>query len=303
MRDDRSADIDFLCIGAQKAATSWLWINLRNHPDVWLPPRKELHYFDRSLKYPSPSHLADDDASSRILSDEKHNVLFRSLVRKELSRAFRSNDPSDIQWHLRYFFGNCSDDWYRSLFDGSGAKLKGEITPSYSILDDGDVRGIKSLFPNLKIMLILRNPIERAWSHIRFLMKNKQIGDASNRAEIRKIIESPLVSSRGNYPEILRVWNSHFPATRLFVGYYEDIQEDPYAYLGQAFEFLGLENSVSAAHVVQRVNTSPVMDMPTDIRTYLCRKYLTDLEKLAELPSPHTGKWLSDCRRILDLDS
>ena len=36
----------FLCIGAQKAATSWLHKNLLEHPDVWMPPLKELHYFD-----------------------------------------------------------------------------------------------------------------------------------------------------------------------------------------------------------------------------------------------------------------
>src|SRR2546423_15689927 len=38
---------DFICIGAQKAGTGWLYEQLRNHPDFWMPPMKELHYFDR----------------------------------------------------------------------------------------------------------------------------------------------------------------------------------------------------------------------------------------------------------------
>ena len=37
----------FLCIGARKAGTTWLWFNLRSHPRVWLTPQKEIHYFDR----------------------------------------------------------------------------------------------------------------------------------------------------------------------------------------------------------------------------------------------------------------
>ncbi|OGT83573.1 MAG: hypothetical protein A3H91_02535 [Gammaproteobacteria bacterium RIFCSPLOWO2_02_FULL_61_13] len=37
---------DFLCIGAQKAGTTWLYENLRRHPEIFLPHRKELHYFD-----------------------------------------------------------------------------------------------------------------------------------------------------------------------------------------------------------------------------------------------------------------
>jgi len=37
---------DFLCVGAQKAGTSWLYHQLDFHPDFWMPPIKELHYFD-----------------------------------------------------------------------------------------------------------------------------------------------------------------------------------------------------------------------------------------------------------------
>ena len=38
---------DFLCIGAQKGGTRWLYDQLQIHPDFWMPPVKELHYFDR----------------------------------------------------------------------------------------------------------------------------------------------------------------------------------------------------------------------------------------------------------------
>ncbi len=42
-------DPDFLVIGAAKAGTSWLWCCLREHPDLFLPDEKELHYFDAEL--------------------------------------------------------------------------------------------------------------------------------------------------------------------------------------------------------------------------------------------------------------
>ncbi len=38
---------DFVGIGAQKAGTTWLYHNLRAHPEIWMPPRKEIHYFNR----------------------------------------------------------------------------------------------------------------------------------------------------------------------------------------------------------------------------------------------------------------
>ena len=36
----------FLCIGAQKAGTTWLLAQLKSHPGIWMPPVKELQYFD-----------------------------------------------------------------------------------------------------------------------------------------------------------------------------------------------------------------------------------------------------------------
>jgi hypothetical protein len=38
---------DFFCVGAQKGGTSWLYQQLQSHPDFWMPPIKELHYFDK----------------------------------------------------------------------------------------------------------------------------------------------------------------------------------------------------------------------------------------------------------------
>src|SRR5438094_376898 len=36
---------DFLCVGAHKGGTTWLYQQLDSHPDFWMPPVKELHYF------------------------------------------------------------------------------------------------------------------------------------------------------------------------------------------------------------------------------------------------------------------
>ena len=40
---------DFLCIGMSKAGTGWLYLQLRYHPDFWMPPIKELQYLDREV--------------------------------------------------------------------------------------------------------------------------------------------------------------------------------------------------------------------------------------------------------------
>src|SRR5688572_18044644 len=42
---------DFLCIGVQKTGTSWLYQNLRLHPDIFMPDRKELDYFNNTYRF------------------------------------------------------------------------------------------------------------------------------------------------------------------------------------------------------------------------------------------------------------
>ncbi|MBK7919375.1 MAG: sulfotransferase [Chloroflexi bacterium] len=55
---------DFLCIGAQKAGTTWLYQALRQHPQVSMPPIKENHYFDRG-KRPYALDLLSKHAPTR----------------------------------------------------------------------------------------------------------------------------------------------------------------------------------------------------------------------------------------------
>jgi hypothetical protein len=40
---------DFICIGAQKAGTTWLYVTLGRRPDIWFPPFKEFHFFDTTF--------------------------------------------------------------------------------------------------------------------------------------------------------------------------------------------------------------------------------------------------------------
>ena len=120
--------VDFLGIGVQKAGTSWLWKNLRQHPSIWMPPRKELHYFDRSLNYPSPSYLVSQYLINRLLGKEHYNKQFRKILISELGGAIYKKDWERFRWSLRYCLGTYNDDWYLSLFKLGEGKLKGEIT-------------------------------------------------------------------------------------------------------------------------------------------------------------------------------
>ena len=88
---------DFLGIGAPRAGTTWLWTVLRQHPQIWMPPRKELHYFDRAEKYPTASHLQHERLLTRLFRlDRSSRKWWRCIpalprVRKNMPLPGRRN--------------------------------------------------------------------------------------------------------------------------------------------------------------------------------------------------------------------
>jgi hypothetical protein len=130
---------DFLCVGAQKAGTSWLYQQLEAHPDFWMPPVKELHYLDelsRTKRFHPPR-----------CGDERDAVFLESM--KDLSTRFYL----DLERYGR-------------LFQHKGTRVSGDISPAYSTLRDEIIERVVNHFPNLKVVFLARDPVERAWSQL-----------------------------------------------------------------------------------------------------------------------------------------
>src|SRR5689334_15761196 len=70
---------DFLCVGAQKAGTGWLYEQLRSHPDFWMPPVKELHYFDRAWRSPRVSPAEKQRNALRNARDVRDETFLREM--------------------------------------------------------------------------------------------------------------------------------------------------------------------------------------------------------------------------------
>ncbi len=71
---------DFLCVGAQKAGTSWLYRQLEPHPDFWMPPVKELHYLDNLTGRSDFSRRAPDDERDACFVESIKDLSMRSHI-------------------------------------------------------------------------------------------------------------------------------------------------------------------------------------------------------------------------------
>jgi hypothetical protein len=110
------------------------------------------------------------------------------------------------------------------------------------------------LFPDVKLVYLMRDPISRAWSHAKHNQKYREanffatepgsdpmaVTDDQWRANFYN--DWPLTS--GDYLGQLRRWMSVFPRTQLYVGFYESIVTRPAALLRDIFQFLEVDPAI-----------------------------------------------------------
>lgn len=278
---------EFIGIGAQKAGTTWLWSRLREHPEFSLLPMKELHYFDRSYSYPSPNTLAEADLISRLL---EHGYLKKAA--RNIFRSVKSRNLPLANWWMQYYFRNFSDAWYLKLFENQTG-FTGEISPSYSILTREDVARMHEVTPHAKLLFLMRNPIERAWSHYRFSEKFGRTLVLDDLDAFKVFVHSRGQELRSNYLRTIDLFLDFFDSSQLLLGFYDAITDQPEALLTEILKHIGAKDTTNHGKIDQINNKSKELDMPESYRKYLENKYSDDLQELAKRYGSYASRWLS----------
>jgi hypothetical protein len=168
---------------------------------------------------------------------------------------------------IKYFDCNYFEGpaWYGAHFPlrtkfTDGTKLTGEATPYYIYHPTAHER-IASALPQIKIIIILRNPIDRAYSHYQHMVRvgreplnfEDAIAAEPERlaGEAEKVAVDPRYPtykhlqysylSRGDYLPQIQRWHSLFPKERMLILRSEDLYQEPAATMEQTQAFLGLK--------------------------------------------------------------
>jgi len=200
-----------MLIGAQKAGTSWLDAMMRQHPEIFLPKTKELHFFNMRNRYEQGL------------------------------------------------------DAFRACFEGyAGETAVGECTPAYLWVNDGPtqpdraitfqqypflIRNIAEVihrhYPELKLIVSLRNPVDRAVSSFLHAIRDRKF---SPRSRILDVAGQQGILGMGFYASHLQEWLRYFPADRfLFLIYEEDIVEQKARTLRRVFQHLDVDPDFTPA--------------------------------------------------------
>jgi hypothetical protein len=291
---------DFLGIGAQKAGTTWLSRNLQLHPQIWIPPVKEIHYFDELFHEPANGVLR---LSKRLLSRRTVYRRWRKQVRDSM-RLHLVEDLSvqnlarDLQCHMRPY----NDAWYASMFEPSNEKKTGEITPAYSVLDRDTISHVHRLMPEAKIIFMMRNPIERPWSQTVMRLDNVskyRIGLTKER-KIHRSLTRQSSRARTEYLRTLKNWETFYPEEQIFVGFLEDVGFFPKELLRSLHGFLGVDPSFIPPGVERKVDSRSKGEMPTRFAVYLAQSYYEQLKELDKCFGGYASFWLYCAERLIE---
>jgi hypothetical protein len=246
---------DFLIIGPQRTGTTWLHAHLRHHPQIFLSEPKELYFFS-SLKDRSPK---------RFVSDELSHYL--QFFREPLWR--RAAKVGGGLWK--------HGELYRPV-------VRGEATASYAALDPDVIDDIALLNPIVKAILMIRNPIDRAWSHAKKdLVRNRQrqLDDVSEE-EFRAFFTDPYQLRCADYVGQYDNWASRLRPGNVLVIPFDDIATRPEEVMLDAMRFLGVraDRRYIDPSVRSPVNPTEGARIPQQYRALLSDLFKKDFEQL-----------------------
>jgi len=223
-----SALPNFFIVGAGKAGTTSLYSYLRQHPDIYMSPVKEPCYFATEIR-----------AEVMARSVQQHVA----LQSRELPKVLGDSVP--VKPH-----GWIAAQWedYERLFQGvRGEKAIGEASAAY-LWSKTAAANIRACVPDAKIIMILRDPAERAYSQYLHQVSVGLTG-STFRTHLEacpggtgcKLSPTYPFLEIGLYSTQVERFLTCFPREHIRIYWYEESWRQPAQMLADAFNFLAVD--------------------------------------------------------------
>ena len=196
---------------------------------------------------------------------------------------------------------------YSRLFnDIKNKKIKGDISPGYSIIDKKKIALIRQLIPDVKIIITLRNPKERAISAARMEIKGltyagKQrkilLTEESSKEDIINYCCSSEGFKYGNYPAQLENWLSIIPSNQIIILSYELLVNNPQEYLAKIFNFLDVNIYYDYNLIRKRIHVTEKYILPLEVYKKLDEAYHNVIKDLSTMVNFDIKHWLKPIKR------
>lgn len=214
---------NFLIAGAAKSGTTSLYYYLKGHPEIYLSPVKEPCFF-----------------TGQTLNLPQKGIL------------------DDKKFYTRTF-----EDYCR-LFQGAvGKKAVGEASADTVYFHEKTIPVIKRVLGDPAIIILLRNPVDRAYSAYVYLVRDNreplsfEEGLAVEENRIRRDWQCMWhYKNRGLYYGQVKAFMEAFSRVKVLL--HDDLKKNPISVIKEIYDFLGVDTSHRPANTATRYNTSGI---------------------------------------------
>lgn len=215
---DASLVPDFMIIGPNRTGSTWLHSQLSIHPELHFATPKEIFYFD-ALNLPDhPLHQSDD--LSWYLSH------FR--MTPEIARDRQTQCRTDFQVDFT-------------------PRRQGEASASYAAgIGPERITDLIKLNPNLRAIILIRHPVDRAWSHVRFDARMIHKLDPMNLSDsqLSEVLHGDrYIVDCGRYRYMLELWERHLKPGHLLPIVFDRLTNDLPATIRDVAAFLDVSTA------------------------------------------------------------
>lgn len=177
-------------------------------------------------------------------------------------------------------------------------RREGEMTPGYAALDEAAIACLGAAAPRLRLIFMLRNPLERAWSAALMVMArlDMELDEASD-AWFLDLFRSRASLNRGDYAETIRRWCRWFPREALLTPTYESLRTDPEGLVNACLRHIGVAELDSVT--LRRLGSQRVIfagqhhPLPLSLWVELRRLYEGRIAELEQLIDLDLSDWLT----------
>jgi hypothetical protein len=198
---------------------------------------------------------------------------------------------------------------YCSFFSSSDPSnlkfVRGDISPLYSAMFRDEVEMLHSMLPDLKIILIIRNPVDRLISSITrgwtFSFVDTNAPTSREIFTLLRQVDTNLQYRLTDYGSIYGLWVRHFGKDNLLIKTYDSLLSEPEQALDEVLNFIGVHDKTLLSNEVvsRKPNKSRFKDeIPPMLEWYLAKKWLPKVEALQhQIPHLDTHQWIDDLKK------
>jgi hypothetical protein len=251
-------DIRFLIIGAQKGGTTSLFEYMRRHPQIHMPAEKEIYFFNSDRAY---SRGRDWYTTMMLKGAPPETICGEATAEYMAGAPYKDLD------------GDSHDQHTANLYNGEP-------------LDEMIPRRIRQFFPDVKLICVLRDPVERAYSHYRMAVLSRAESRSFDEAIDQLLDPVSLAYARsthtrtdgyivgGEYARVLAGFLRVFPREQLMAIFSDELSRQPGEVLSKVFEFIDVDADFTPDNLNTRYLTAAVKQRIPGINLFIWKTNL-----------------------------